>query len=76
MCIQECDGNAGVFLVLYVDDIFGSWKQYQSVVGSKGMVVQAIRYEGLERMHTYYRDQSNKRSQEKNVVLIPSFIQF
>ena len=50
---KKCDGNVVVFLVLYVDNIFGSWKQYQSVVRSKGMVVQTIRYEGLGRMHIF-----------------------
>ena len=52
---KKCNGNVVVFLVLYVDNIFGSWKQYQNVVRSKGMVVQAIRYEGLGRMHIFLR---------------------
>ena len=39
---KKCDGNVVVFLVLYVDDIFYSCKQYQIVVGSKGMVVLSI----------------------------------
>ena len=63
MSFVKCDGNVVVFLVLYADDIFGSWKQYQSVVRSKGMVVQIIRYEGLGRVRIYSRDQRdhNKR---------------
>ena len=60
-----------VFLVLYVDYIFDSWKQYQGVIGSKGMVVQAICYKGLRKISTYSWEQG---SQEKNVVLISSFI--
>ena len=64
-----------VFLVLYLDNIFGSWKQYQNIVRSKGMVVQTIRYEGLGRINILYSwDQSNKGSQDKNILLIPNFI--
>ena len=44
-----------VFLVLYVDYIFDSWKQYQNVVRSRGMVVKIIRYKGLGRMYIFFK---------------------